>query len=81
MNEDEVLKSIPLEKRATSFIAAIVASVAFGVGSNSIAVGIGTFFALLCVCSEMGSQLRFHRAYQRANSTCPKSAHPAQPEG
>ncbi|HCE7248178.1 TPA: hypothetical protein NHR53_006103 [Pseudomonas aeruginosa] len=64
MNEDEVLESIPLEKRATSFIAAIVASVAFGIGSNSLAVGIGTFFTLLCVSSEMGSQLRFHRACQ-----------------
>lgn len=55
--ERQVYKRIPIGERLASLGAWIGASIAFGIGTESFAIGIGTFLALFYVGSELSLQM------------------------
>ena len=59
--ESQVYKQIPDGVRLTSLGAGIGASIAFGIGTGSFAIGIGTLLALFYLGSEFSLQMTKHR--------------------
>lgn len=66
--ESQVYRSIPPYERLGSMAAWIGSSVAFGIGTGSIAIGIGTFLGLFFVVSKLSIEMTKHRGCQKAGS-------------
>jgi phosphate/sulfate permease len=59
--ERQAYKRIPLVERMGSLVAWIGASIAFGIGTNSVAIGIGTLLALAYLGSQLNIEMSKHR--------------------
>lgn len=65
--ERQIYKRIPIGERLTSLAAGIGASIAFGIGTQSFAIGIGTFLALFYLGSELSLQMTKHRGCRKGD--------------
>ncbi|MDH4602325.1 hypothetical protein [Pseudomonas syringae] len=65
--ERQIYQSIPAGERLASLGAGIGASIAFGVGTESFAIGVGTFLALFYLSSELSLQMTKHRGCRKGN--------------
>lgn len=65
--ERQAYRRIPLEDRLAGMGAWIGASIAFGIGTGSFAIGIGVFLAMLFIAIEISNQFTKHRGCRKSN--------------
>lgn len=65
--ERRVYRSIPAAERLVSLAAGVGASVAFGIGTESFAIGVGTFLALFYLGAELSLQMTKHRGCRKTD--------------
>lgn len=66
-NERQVYKYIPIEERLASMFAWVGASIAFGIGSGSFFIAVGTFLALFFLGSQMSLEMKKHRGCRKGD--------------
>ena len=65
--ERQAYRRVPSSDRLASMGAWIGASIAFGIGTSSFAIGVGAFLALFFIGSEISIQLTKHRGCRKSD--------------
>lgn len=65
--ESQAYRRVPAANRLGSMGAWIGASIAFGIGAGSFAIGVGAFLALFFIGSEISNQLTKHRNCRKSD--------------